>query len=240
MGLGVQRHASVVLPPENIPYSSYRRLGGPPGPSGQVGKISPPPVFFPRTVQLVASRYTDWAIPTHTLYDNSLNLCFGSTRFEPVLFLTGRSMGVFSPTSRVSWMVPLNTCKLQPGVSILVGCSVVSGERFRTFQSFACFSSWGLLALVGEGDTLLRNVANHSPSARASHRRIVESSATPLWESQISQATHSLLLPNPVREFLVSKHVQAGPEAHSTSTGVISGGKAVGAWRPLTSIYSQG
>jgi hypothetical protein len=28
-------------------------------------KISPPPVFDPRTVQPVASRYTDWAIPAH-------------------------------------------------------------------------------------------------------------------------------------------------------------------------------
>jgi hypothetical protein len=28
-----------------------------------VRKISPPPGFDPRTVQPVASRYTDWAIP---------------------------------------------------------------------------------------------------------------------------------------------------------------------------------
>ena len=32
------------------------------GPSGRVRKISPPPGFDPRTVQPVASRYTDWAI----------------------------------------------------------------------------------------------------------------------------------------------------------------------------------
>jgi hypothetical protein len=30
-----------------------------------VRKISPPPGFDPRTVQLVASRYTDWAIAAH-------------------------------------------------------------------------------------------------------------------------------------------------------------------------------
>ena len=41
----------------------YKRLGGPQGRSGPVRKISPPPGFDPRTVQLVASRYTDWAIP---------------------------------------------------------------------------------------------------------------------------------------------------------------------------------
>jgi len=40
-------------------------MGGPQGRSGQVRKISPQPEFDPRTVQLVASRYTDWAIPAH-------------------------------------------------------------------------------------------------------------------------------------------------------------------------------
>ena len=29
------------------------------------GKSRPPPGFYPRTVQPVASRYTDWAIPAH-------------------------------------------------------------------------------------------------------------------------------------------------------------------------------
>jgi len=42
-------------------YPLYRRLGGPQGRSGQVRKISPPMGFDPRTVQPVASRYTDWA-----------------------------------------------------------------------------------------------------------------------------------------------------------------------------------
>ena len=47
-------------------YLLYRRLGGPQGRSGQVRKISPPPPGFnPRTVQPVASRYTDWAIAAH-------------------------------------------------------------------------------------------------------------------------------------------------------------------------------
>jgi hypothetical protein len=41
----------------------YRRLGGPQGQSGWLRKISPPPGFDPRTVQPVASRYTDYAIP---------------------------------------------------------------------------------------------------------------------------------------------------------------------------------
>jgi len=49
------------LPPGKTRYPLYRRLGGPQGRSGQVRKISPPPGFDPRTVQPVASRYTDWA-----------------------------------------------------------------------------------------------------------------------------------------------------------------------------------
>jgi hypothetical protein len=41
----------------------YRRLVRPQGPYGPLRKISPLPEFDPRTVQSVANRYTDWAIP---------------------------------------------------------------------------------------------------------------------------------------------------------------------------------
>jgi hypothetical protein len=51
----------------------YRRLGGPQGRSGRVRKISPPPRFDPRTVQPVASRYTDWATrPTINVFNSRL------------------------------------------------------------------------------------------------------------------------------------------------------------------------
>jgi hypothetical protein len=63
MGVCGQRHASAALPPGKIQYPLYRRLGGPQNRSGRVRKISPPPGFDPRTVQPVASCYTDWAIP---------------------------------------------------------------------------------------------------------------------------------------------------------------------------------
>ena len=43
----------------------YRRLGGPEGRSWRAWKISRSPRFDPRTVQSVASRYTDWAIAAH-------------------------------------------------------------------------------------------------------------------------------------------------------------------------------
>jgi hypothetical protein len=63
MGVGGQRHVPATLPPGKIRYPLYRRLGGPPGRSGRVRKISTPPRFDPQTVQPVASRCTDWAIP---------------------------------------------------------------------------------------------------------------------------------------------------------------------------------
>ena len=47
-------------------YPPYGKLGGPQGRSEQVRKISPPPGFHPRTVQSVASRYTDCAIAAPT------------------------------------------------------------------------------------------------------------------------------------------------------------------------------
>ena len=62
MRVGGQSHAPAALPLVKTWYPLYRRLGGPQGRSGQVGKISPQPGFDPRTVQPVASRYTDWAI----------------------------------------------------------------------------------------------------------------------------------------------------------------------------------
>ena len=50
-------------PGKETRYLSYRRLGGPQGRSGRVRKISPLPCTDPRTVQSVASRYTDYTIP---------------------------------------------------------------------------------------------------------------------------------------------------------------------------------
>jgi hypothetical protein len=67
MGMDGHGHAPAALPPGKTRYTLYRRLGGPQGRSGLVRKISPPPGFDPRAVQPVASRYTDWAIPAHTL-----------------------------------------------------------------------------------------------------------------------------------------------------------------------------
>ena len=57
------------LPLGKTRYPLYKMLGGPQGRSGQVQKISPPSGFDPRTVQPVASHYTDYATqPTEYKY----------------------------------------------------------------------------------------------------------------------------------------------------------------------------
>ena len=61
--MGGQRHAPAALSPRKNRFPSYRRLGGPQCRSGQVRKISSPPGFDPRTVQLVASCYTELNYP---------------------------------------------------------------------------------------------------------------------------------------------------------------------------------
>jgi hypothetical protein len=63
MGVGGQHHAPATLFPGKTPYALYRMLCGPQGRSGQVWKMLPLPGFDPWTVQPVASRYTDCAIP---------------------------------------------------------------------------------------------------------------------------------------------------------------------------------
>jgi hypothetical protein len=57
--VGGQRHAPPALSPGKTRYPLYRILGGPQGRSGRVQRISPPTGYDPRTVQPVASRYTD-------------------------------------------------------------------------------------------------------------------------------------------------------------------------------------
>jgi hypothetical protein len=71
MGLGVQRHATVALPPGK--RRGTHSIGGWVGPrAGLEGllKISTLPGFDPRTVQLLASRYTDPHQYVKTLYCN--------------------------------------------------------------------------------------------------------------------------------------------------------------------------
>ena len=59
MGVSGQRHAAAALPSGKTRYPLYRGVVGPQGRFGRVWKTSPPLGFDPRTVQPVASRYTD-------------------------------------------------------------------------------------------------------------------------------------------------------------------------------------
>jgi hypothetical protein len=82
---GVEGSAS--CPGRSLPLGKtrcpmYRRLGGPEGRSGQVRKISPPPGFDPRTVQHVASRYTDWATRPSEFQAGCSNLYSGSNGLD--------------------------------------------------------------------------------------------------------------------------------------------------------------
>ena len=52
----------------------YRRLGGPQGRSGRAEKLAPP-VFYPRTVQPLVSRYTDWATRSTASLSNTFKMC---------------------------------------------------------------------------------------------------------------------------------------------------------------------
>ena len=90
--MGDQRQAVPILPPVKTRYPLYRRLGGLGGYSGRVSKISPPLGFDHQTVQLVASRYTDCAIPPH---------CDGLYYGKFVSDYTASSVRMqFSPTSQ--------------------------------------------------------------------------------------------------------------------------------------------
>jgi hypothetical protein len=65
MEMGGQLQVLAALPPGKTRYPLYRRLGGPQHRSERLRKISPSPGLDPRTVQPVASRYTDCDIPTY-------------------------------------------------------------------------------------------------------------------------------------------------------------------------------
>ena len=69
MGVGGQRHAPAALPPGKTRYPLYRKLG-----ERGVENLAPPG-FDHRTVQPVASRYTDWVIATHNGYTIQEQIC---------------------------------------------------------------------------------------------------------------------------------------------------------------------
>ena len=61
MGWGVSVMTRPLFTPWKDPVPIVHEAGGPQGWSAQVRKILPPPGFDPRTIQPVASRYTNYA-----------------------------------------------------------------------------------------------------------------------------------------------------------------------------------
>ena len=66
-GVGGQHRAPATLRPEKNRYPLYMQLVGPRSRYGRAEKISLPPGSDPWTVQAVAIRYTDQAIPAATV-----------------------------------------------------------------------------------------------------------------------------------------------------------------------------
>jgi hypothetical protein len=96
-------------------YPLYRRLAGPRGQSGKVRKISPQPRFDPRTVQPVASRYTDWAAQASDfrLYRFPYQVrCFQQSRFLQSVCFTGIIFRYFSSS--------LVTIPVDPGTTGII------------------------------------------------------------------------------------------------------------------------
>jgi hypothetical protein len=76
VGEGSASRPGRTLPPGKTRCSFYRRLGGPQGRSREVRKISPPPGFDPRTVQLVMQSLYRLHYPAHIyiLYNLTIGL----------------------------------------------------------------------------------------------------------------------------------------------------------------------
>jgi hypothetical protein len=85
MAVGGYGHAPAALSPAETQYPLRRRQGVPQDRSGRLRKISRPRGFDTRTVQLVASRYTDRAIPAHS---NQISRDFNYVTFWISISLT--------------------------------------------------------------------------------------------------------------------------------------------------------
>jgi hypothetical protein len=97
-GVGGQRHVPAALSPWKTRYPLYRRVGRLQSRSRRVRKISPQPGFDSRTVQLLANRYTDCAIPAHVQTKGTKNKFF--LLHAMIAYREGRSIAL--PTFTIS------------------------------------------------------------------------------------------------------------------------------------------
>jgi hypothetical protein len=82
-----QRHVPVAIIWGISQYIMYRQLGGSQGRYGQVRKISLPQGFDPQTVQTVAIRCTDWAMPVTDLSRVELKIRNATTWCVQAVFI---------------------------------------------------------------------------------------------------------------------------------------------------------
>jgi len=104
MEVGGQSHPPAALRPGITRYPLYRSLDRTQGHSGWVRKISPPPRFDPRTVEPVASCYTDWAMRVHrTIHKHAEKLkCYYISIVKPTRRTSVSNLFYFGITFHVS------------------------------------------------------------------------------------------------------------------------------------------
>ena len=88
-------------------------LGGSQGPVWTARKFLPPPGFDPITVQIIASRHTDWAIPAATCTWRGLNSSRNEDSSLPELVLSSKPICIYSYCSS-SRCLPSFDCEYLP------------------------------------------------------------------------------------------------------------------------------
>jgi len=115
MGVDDQRYAPAALPGERPGTHCTGGWVDPRAGLDGCGKSRPPPAFDPRTVQPIASRYTDWATVAHSLGLVGEKNIFPSTPKEIETLL------------RFDQSVTSSLCRLRyAGSSVMIDLSSVS------------------------------------------------------------------------------------------------------------------
>jgi hypothetical protein len=149
MGSG-QRHASSALPPGKTRYPLYRRLGRPQGRSGQVRKVFPPSKFDPRTVQPVASRYTDWALPAHNCDRQENEMCFSCRKRHCLVYILYKSLPIkvahFTKLSSSAESVSVRRRASLPAPGVL-HCRDVGSTDYCTCSDVITLNCWSAVSI---------------------------------------------------------------------------------------------
>jgi hypothetical protein len=121
--VGGQSHTPAALPTVNTRCPQYRRLRECRGRSGKVRKVSPSQEFEPQTAQLVASRYTKYAVPADIGITCLLNLTFRPSR-----------------TNKTTNRYPVLTLALHTICCNLVPAKLINLGKCRQKQFFPCIT----------------------------------------------------------------------------------------------------